>query len=286
MTAELVADYACEIGEGPVWHPDEERLYWADIPNGTLYRYDPATDTHGTVLSDTVVSGGTIQSDGSLLLFGAGGAVYRWAGAETETVATLDTAAHTRFNDVIADPRGRVFCGTMPTDDQLGTLFRLDRDGTFTRILDEVDIPNGMAFSADRETFYFTASDENAIYAFDYDIESGSISDRSVLVDTSDEAGVPDGLAIDERGDLWSARWGGNAVVRYSPEGVERERVDVPVEKVSCATFGGPSFDTLYVTTAGGDERPTGGELDGSLFRYEPDTTGGAQFYSRVLVDE
>jgi len=286
MVAELVANLACEIGEGPVWHPDRERLFWVDIPNGILYSYDPSADAYETVLNDTIVSGATIQSDGSLLLFGTGGVVYRWDGAEPTPIVTLDSATDTRFNDVIADPKGRVFCGTMPTDDRLGALYRLDRDGTFTQVVDEVNIPNGMAFSSDRETFYFTVSDENAIYEYDYNIETGTITNCSKFVDTSDETGVPDGLTIDEGGDLWSARWGGSAIIRYSPAGVERERVEIPVEKVSCAAFGGPSSKNLYITTAGGNEHMGRDELAGSLFRYVPNCAGATKFYSEVFVDD
>ncbi|ELZ28520.1 SMP-30/gluconolaconase/LRE-like region-containing protein [Halogeometricum pallidum JCM 14848] len=287
MALELVADYPCETGEGPVWHVDEEALYWVDIPNGLLYRYDPETDEHGLVREGNPVGGVTVQADGSLLLFGAGGAVDRWE-AESETatrVATLGEAADTRFNDVIADPEGRVFCGTMPTEDRLGALYRLDRDAGFTRVVDEADIPNGMGFSPDWETFYFTVSEEETIYAFDYDVETGGLSNRSVFVDTGGEAGVPDGLTVDAAGDVWSARWNGGVLVRYSPAGEERERIEFPARKVSSAAFGGRSLDDLYVTTAGGDGRPDEGELAGSLFRYDPDASGTPAFRSRVGLD-
>ncbi|WP_435158300.1 SMP-30/gluconolactonase/LRE family protein [Haladaptatus sp. DFWS20] len=283
MKPELVADYPCETGEAPIWHTEEARLYWTDIPNGILYRYDPSSDSHQVVLERDTIGGTTIQSDGSLLLFGAGGIVERWDGETVETVTTLDEAAETRFNDVIADPEGRVFCGTMSTADRLGSLYRLNHDGTFTRIVDEADIPNGMGFSPDHETFYFTVSNENAIYACDYETDTGTISDRSVLVSTADEVGVPDGLTVNESGDLWSARWDGRTLVRYAPTGEERERVEFPVEKVSSVTFGGSSFEQLYVTTAGGYGRPEEGALAGSLFRVTPDSTGTPEFRSRIF---
>lgn len=285
MRPELIADYPCETGEGPTWHADEGRLYWVDIPNGAMYRYEPGTDTHAPVLENHVTGGITVQSDGSLLLFGAGGAVDRWDGGDVERIATLDPAADTRFNDVMADTEGRVFCGTMPTESRLGALYRLDRDGTFTRVVETADIPNGMGFSPDRETLYFTVTEENVIYAFDYDRETGALSNRRVLVDTTDETGVPDGLTVDADGDIWSARWNGGALVRHAPTGAERERIDFPVRKVSSAAFGGPSLDRLYVTTAGGDGRPDEGPLAGSLFRCSPDVAGTPAFRSRIRVD-
>ncbi|WP_188148853.1 SMP-30/gluconolactonase/LRE family protein [Haloferax sp. AS1] len=282
MAPELVADYPAKTGEGPIWHTDHAQLYWTDIPNGILYQYNPVTDSHAVLLERDTIGGTTVQADGSLLLFGAGGVVERWNGTDVETIATLKEAAATRFNDVIADPAGRVFCGTMPMDDELGALYRLDCDGTFTRVVDDADIPNGMGFSPDRETFYFTVSEENSIYAYDYDADSGGISNQRVLVSTADEAGVPDGLTVDASGDLWSARWDGRALVRYTPTGKERDRVEFPVEKVSSATFGGPSLDQLYVTTAGGDNRLAEGALAGSLFRFGPGVTGTTEFRSRI----
>ncbi|RDZ39510.1 gluconolaconase [Haloferax sp. Atlit-4N] len=286
MEIELIADYPCKTGEGPLWHTDESSLYWVDIPNGVLYRYNPETKVHESVYQTGVIGGVTIQADGSLLLFCDAGTVKRWDNGTVEAIATLNEAAETRFNDVIADPEGRIFCGTMPTDDELGSLYRLDSDGSFTRIIDAVDIPNGMGFSPDLETFYFTESGEHLIYDFDYNRDTGAISNPSILVETTDEEGAPDGLTVDTNGDIWSARWDGNVLVRYSSNGVEKERVKFPVRKVSSATFGGPALESLYVTTAGGNDRVKEGAFAGSLFRYVTNSSGRTEFRSRIRLDE
>src|SRR5215831_17419022 len=116
MEPELVADHACVVGEGPLWHPDERRLYWVDIGRGRLFRYDPATSGHEMVYEGEAVGGFTVQADGALLLFMARGAVKIWRDGQLTTVIDeLPDERTTRFNDVIADPAGRVFCGTMPT---------------------------------------------------------------------------------------------------------------------------------------------------------------------------
>src|SRR4051812_45304244 len=153
---ELIADYACQVGENPLWHPIEQRLYWIDILTGRIYRYDPISGGHEQCHQESEAIGGfTIQTDGSLLLFMARGAIKIWHNGSTQTVIDeLPDERTTRFNDVIADPAGRVFCGTMPTKDRAGRLYQLDLDGALVRLLDGIDTSNGMGFTADQSHFY------------------------------------------------------------------------------------------------------------------------------------
>ena len=174
MKPELIADYQCVIGEGPLWHPGEKRVYWTDIPMGRMFRYDPANEVHEQVYEGDVVGGFTIQEDGSLLLFLAMGAIAIWREGQLRYVyEEIPNERETRFNDVIADPAGRVFCGTMSTPDRPGRLYRLDADGQLTQVLDDVDISNGMGFTPDRTQMYYTDSPKREIYLFDYDREYG-----------------------------------------------------------------------------------------------------------------
>ncbi|WP_435102770.1 SMP-30/gluconolactonase/LRE family protein [Halarchaeum sp. P4] len=285
VSIERVADTRCHTGEGPLWHPEEECLYWTDIPNGRLYRYDPASDDHECVLDDERALGGfTIQEDGSLLCFRGEGRVGRFADGTLEDVTVIESATYTRFNDVIAGPEGRVYAGTMPTDDELGRLYCLDTDGTIRQADTEgYDIPNGMGFTLDLEHLYVTESEANAVYRFDYDRATGELSNRRVFLDLAGEAGVPDGMTVDSDGDVWSARWNGGVVARYGDDGEERGRIEFPAKKVSCVTFAGEDYDTAYVTTAleGGD-RETEGDGAGALFRFDaPDgVTGRPEFRS------
>ena len=131
---ELLADYQCQTGEGPLWHPDERKIYWVDIPLGRLFRYDPDTGRHEQVYQSAEVIGGfTIQEDGALLIFGARGAIgILRDGAIDPIIPEIPGEADGRFNDVMAAPHGRVYCGTMPTDTHDGRLYRLDPDGTLT----------------------------------------------------------------------------------------------------------------------------------------------------------
>lgn len=280
---ELIADYACHTGEGPLWHEGEQRLYWVDIPAGRLFRYDPATGAHGMVYEGGQIGGYTIQADGALLFFMDRGAVKIWRGGRLETVLDeIPDERASRFNDVIADPEGRVFCGTMPTPDRLGRLYRLDPDGTLTLVLDGVDVSNGMGFTPDLTRLYYTESNARTISLFDYDRATGALSNRRTFVTTPQGEGVPDGMAVDAEGHVWSARWDGHALFRYSPAGELEQRVPFPVKKVSSITFGGPDYADAYVTTAGGNDKPNeGAEADG-LYRARLGVSGRPPFRSRI----
>ncbi|GAB3031698.1 SMP-30/gluconolactonase/LRE family protein [Natronobiforma cellulositropha] len=290
MALEKIADTHNATGEGPMWHPDEECVFWVDIPPGHLYRYDPETDDHERVYEtpDGAPLGGyTIEADGALLLFTDDGRVSRLEiGAETADLVTRVDGPTTRFNDVIADPEGRVFCGTMPGEDGLGDLYRLEIDGTAERVVEGVDIANGMGFTSDLESFYFTESEASQIYVFDYDRESGGLSNQRTFVETPEGDGVPDGMTVDAEDHVWSARWDGGRAVRYDPEGTPGEEIELPAKKVSSVTLGGPDYDELYFTTAlDGGDREEEGDGAGALFRYTGvDVPGVPEFRSGVSL--
>jgi D-xylonolactonase len=292
----VVADTECHTGEGPLWHPDEGRLYWCDIPRGRLFRYDPRTDTHERCYeADGPIGGFTIQSDGALLLFGARGRVWTWDDGVTDTVVeSVDGEAGSRFNDVIADPEGRVFCGTMPTDDRAGRLYRLDTDGSVVELRDDVGLPNGLGFTPDRGSLYFTDSERTEVLRYDYDAATGEIRDPETVVDLSGEAGIPDGMTVDREGNVWSARWDGGCLVGYRPDGREFRRVEFPARKVSSVTFGGGEYRDAYVTTALGPAPASGegtpgtraeeGGGAGATFRVDLGVRGVAEFRSGVAL--
>ena len=281
-TPSLIVDSQCHNAEGPLWHPQEERLYWTDIPSGHLFRYSPATQTHEQIYTGEPVGGFTVQADGSLLLFKARGVIERWSEGNTTTITELPEEQNTRFNDAIADPAGRVFCGTMPTSESLGRLYRLNTDGSIDLILDELDIPNGMSFTPDQKQLYLTVSNERKIYRFDYDRESGNLSNQTELITTPQGEGVPDGLTVDAEGYLWSARWDGGHLFRYTPEGTQVLSIPLPAKKVTSVTFGGSDYTQIFITTAGGNNRSSEGAGAGAIFQLDSSIQGMPEFFSQV----
>ena len=284
MTPSRVADTTCHTGEGPLWHPLQRRLYWLDIPPGRLYRYDPATGTHEQCLqAEEAIGGFTIQDDGALLLFMARGSVRLWREGLAETIiAEIPAERNSRFNDVIADSQGRVFCGTMTGPDKPGTLYRLDCDGSLQVMLEGLGCPNGMGFSGDRRQMYFTDSYVHTIWLFDYDEATGALTNQRAFATLTPEEGFPDGMTVDAEDHVWSARWDGSCLVRYNPAGEVVKRIEFPARKVSSVVFGGEDYRDAYVTTAGGGDRATEGAGAGALFRVAGAGQGRPEFSSRV----
>ena len=291
---ELVADAHCQIAEGPVWHPDEQCLYWTDIPAGKVYRFDPAIEKHELVYQGESVGGMTIQSDGSLLLLGAHGSVRSWRDGQVtdDVLLQVPEERNTRFNDVLADSSGRVISGTMAERDargaivRYGQLYRLEASGQFHALFGGMGSPNGMGFSGDQRHMYLTESivGTQAIFRFEYDADSGTLDNRTMFHQSASDgrAGRPDGLTVDVDDCIWSARWDGAAVVRFDPEGRECERYTLPVAKVTSLTFGGPDYTDLYITTATSHHPDEDGRGAGGLFRLQTGARGRAEFRSRV----
>lgn len=283
MDYELIADYRCHTGENPLWHPKEKKLYWVDIPSGRLFAYCPKTRRHEQCREGTALGGFTIEADGSLLLFLARGAVARrYNGTEEFIIESLPEEHDSRFNDVIADPVGRVFCGTMPTPQRPGRLYRLDTDGTIDCVLEGVGCANGMGFTPNRRHMYFTDSGERRIDLFDYDAATGELLGRRPFWSPGEAEGTPDGLTVDAEGCVWSALWGGCRAVRLNEAGEIVAEVAVPAKQVSSVTFGGEHYTDLYITTAGGQDRGALGDGAGALFRVQPPVGGVPEFSSRI----
>jgi len=282
---ELVVDEPSGTGEGPLWDERARVVYWVDIPAGKLFAYDPAQDRNSLVHQhDGSIGGYTLQEDGSLLLFGDRGRIVRLRDGETTVIVDeIPAEREGRFNDVIADPRGRVFCGTMADSSGFARLYRLDPDGTLTMVFDDIGLSNGLGFSPDDSVLYHTDSNNRTIYRLEYDGTSGEIANRQALVRTPDDGSVPDGMAVDREGTIWSARWDGRALYRYDAGGELLGKVTFPVRKVSSLAFGGEDLAFAYVTTAGGEHRgEVEGDKAGSLFRANLGVRGRPPFRSRI----
>ncbi len=285
MEPKIVADYACGCGEGPLWHEDEQRLYWIDISPGHVFRYDPVSGAHEQCREGDTVGGFTIQADGSLLLFTGRSSVTCWRdGEETTVIAEMPNHGESRFNDAIADPEGRVFSGSFGGKDRLGRLYRLDTDLTATPLVADVPGANGMGFSPDLTKFYFSDSLDHAVFIFDYDRATGALANRRVFVSVPEEEGNPDGMTVDAEGCVWLALYGGNCLVRYAPDGTELTRIHFPAKKVTSLTFGGPDYTDMYVTSAGGANKEQEGAGAGALFRLNLGIQGVPEFRSRIAL--
>jgi len=159
-----------------------------------------------------------------------------------------------RFNDGAVDCMGRFWAGSMVDNEemhkQVGVLYRLDPDGSVHAMESGLGVSNGIGWSPDNETMYLTDSMTRTIYAYDFSIASGAISNRRILVHTTEEIGTPDGLCMDDQGYIWSACWDGAKVVRYDPQGNIERVIKVGALRPTSCVFGGPSLNELYITSS------------------------------------
>lgn len=272
----------CDTGENPYWHPVDGHLYWTDIPAGVLYRHDFATGQTDACYRGEPVGGFTLQADGTFLCFRVRDVVtFDPVGGRVATVVRHEgDATMTRFNDVIADPVGRVFAGTMGKQRSAG-LYRVDLDGRITKLFAGTDTANGMGFSPNGATFYWTDTTNGTIDRFDYDAATGTLSNRATIHRADDGAGKPDGLAIDDAGNLWSARYGGGRVVVLDPAGRKLDELRVPADSVTCPAFGGVDGHDLFITTAGGS-RADAADGAGRIYQAKIGVRGRQRFRSRI----
>lgn len=284
-TVEQVAEVNAVVGEGPMWDPDTQKLLWTDIASGRLFSYDPVARSHQVIHQGHNVGGFVLNEQGGLLTFIWNGVALwksddEWVRIHDETYN--DDPLH--FNDVIAAPEGRAFAGTY-LEDKPGKLYRFDPDGTIEVIEEGVGISNGMGFSLDLSTMYFTDSTVRTIYAYDYDRRTGRVSHRRNLVVLPDTEGVPDGMTVDAEGFIWTAVWFGGCVIRFDPDGKEERRISIPAYQTSSVMFGGKDLNDLYITSAGTTINP-GSPIDPVGYdweRYRSGYRGGALF--RVTLD-
>lgn len=280
-TPEILSNQHCQLGENPLWDPERRRFYWEDIMGGAVWQLDWATQAATRIYHGPTVGGFTLEADGALLLFREKDVVRRAEDGSLRSVHAFNEPGNVRFNDVIADPRGRIFAGTMGTTSTSGGLYRFDPDGRMRRVITGTGVSNGMAFTADRRRFFWTCSTRKQIWLYDYDEATGEIANGRVWYQADDEEGVPDGLTIDTEDNIWSTRWDGFRIRQHAAgDGHVLREFSFPVAKVSSVTFGGEDLSTMLLTSAGGDGRAS---LDGACFTLKvPGVRGRAEFRSRL----
>jgi sugar lactone lactonase YvrE len=240
------------LGEGPSWDAEAGVLWWVDIHNHRVHRFDPAAGEDTVYEVGETVGCAHPAADGRVVLgLRRGVALLDPAGGAVEPLATLlPERPGLRLNDGKCDARGRLWVGSMSKEEGGAALFRVDPDGGVHRAVDGLTTSNGLGWSPDGATMYLTDSPAKTILAFDFDADAGTLSGRRVFAGLSGADSVPDGLAVDAEGCVWSAQWGGACLVRFAPDGGELLRVMMPVPNPTSCAFGGSGGTELYVTTA------------------------------------
>lgn len=241
------------LGEGPVWSVEEQALYWVDIDNELLQRWALNTKEIATwKLPSTIGSFAFRESGGFILALRSGLTFFNPETGNMQLIANpLSNPSRIRFNDGKCDRNGRFWVGTMDEElnNPLGSLYCLDPNLECRTMKEGVGISNGLGWSPDNSQFYYTDSSRRTIWVYDFNFETGTIINERIFVKTENND-IPDGLTIDESGFIWSAKWDGWKIVRYSPRGKVDKIYNLPVQRPTSCTFGGPNRDLLFVTTA------------------------------------
>lgn len=254
------ADVRCAIpasaflGEGPHWSAADDRLYFVDILAPAVYTGDTVKGTYKTLPVPELI-GFVIPREQGGFVAGMHGDIRSLdlATGETTVLARPEVdRPGNRFNDGKCDRKGRLWAGTLAIDTSAdkGRLWRIDPDGRVQEMERGMHVSNGLGWSPDDRTFYFTDTARQTIYAYDFDLESGAIANRREFVTVPEAEGKPDGLTVDAEGFVWCAHWDGWCVTRYDPEGKVERVVNLPVPRPTSCVFGGPNMQTLFVTSA------------------------------------
>jgi sugar lactone lactonase YvrE len=281
--AEQVTEPVAFHAEGPVWSPSWGGLRWVDMFAGDVLSM--SLDDSGVDESSISAIGrrhvGAIAAalrprrGGGAVIAVERGFVLEDAAGELHALPDLWADPSLRMNEGSCDPDGRFYCGSMARDKGVGrgSMYRLDADGTTSVVFGGSTISNGLAWSPDGSTAYYTDTATGRVDMFDYAKDTG-LTGRRTFVEIPDTAGSPDGMTVDAQGHVWVALYGGSAVRRYRPEGILDGVIELPVTNVTACAFAGAGLDSLVITTSREGVRDGTQPEAGSLFRSRPGVTG------------
>ncbi|MBP6105555.1 MAG: SMP-30/gluconolactonase/LRE family protein [Steroidobacteraceae bacterium] len=271
----------CVLGEGPLWDSVRGVMYWLDISRRRLHAYRLATRETRSHWLPAIPGAVATCADSRLLV-----ATSRGFGHYDPDTGSLDFIPGTapgwptrRFNDGRCDRAGRFWTGTMRLrgDAHREGLFRFESGRDLARVDDGFTVCNGLDWSPDDGVLYLVDTAASRVYAYDFDVVSGTVANRRVFVDTSNIEGRPDGLVVDAEGGVWVAIAGGWQLRRYGPDGRAERTLRLPVPRPTSCAFGGPALDTLYITSSrlGLSSRElAAAPLSGCLFAFDVGLAG------------
>lgn len=255
MIPTVVYEAAATTGEGAIWHPDRQSLFWVDIEGKTLYEFLPEKKDCRKWTFDRMVTT-VVPETASTVVVALQNEVVRVDVNSGEQVSIADIevgGGSLRCNDGKCDPEGRLWVGTMCMSAPRGAahLYCVTPAGEVTAKIDNVTISNGLVWTADKRYMYYIDTPTQKIVRYRYEPATGDITYDGVAITVPREYGSPDGMTIDEKGNLWVAHWGGYGVYCWNPEtGKLLDKIEVPAPNVASCAFGGNDLKELYITTA------------------------------------
>ena len=279
-TAKCLWPVRATLGEGPVYDPACDALYFVDIKGMKLHRYSLADSGRATWDMPELIGWVAPRASGNGLIAGfkSGFAFLRLAPLTIQPIGAPESGRPTnRLNDAKVDPQGRLWAGSMDDEEtrESGALYRLDPSLTWTRLDDGYGVANGPTFSPDGETLYHADSAKRLVYRFDLSPD-GTLSNKRVFVRFQEDWGYPDGMTTDVDGGVWIAHWDGARISRFTPDGELDRSIAVPVSRPTSCAFAGKAMDRMFITSAsiGRTDEP----LAGALFEVDPGVCGAPTY--------
>ena len=284
-TPECIWSAGATLGEGTLWSPREQALYWVDILEKRLYRWRAADSAQHSWSFDEEISALAERASGAGLLITLQRSFAFFDPAAPDAAPSYlhqpeaDQPGN-RFNDGKCDAQGRFWGGTMDfaCEAPTGALYRYDADGRCTQHEHGFTVTNGPTWSADGRTLYFNDTVNGQTFAYDFDVAAGTLSNRREWLRFSPGDGLPDGMTTDAAGRIWIAHWGGACVTCHDPvSAVELCRVPLPTSHITNCAFGGADLQTLFITSACSGMSPeqrAAEPLAGGLFAVRIDSPG------------
>jgi sugar lactone lactonase YvrE len=281
-TVSCILEIHSNLGEGPLWHATEQRLYWLDLLRPAVYRFDPATRENEQRPADigTYIGGLVFRARGGWIVVKEDGiSAVEAGGARRVLMHPESDLPGNWFNDCKCDRQGRLWTGSADRGekDPTGNLYVIDAALRARRVDSGIICANGPAFSPDGRICYFCDSYARQVFRYDIDPATGEVGPRQLFATVPDDAGYPDGMTVDADGFLWNAHWDGWRVTRYAPDGAIDRVLEVPVPRPTAPGFGGADLATLFITSAAGglsEQQLKEAPLSGSLFACEPGVRG------------
>jgi len=279
---------ACTLGEGPLWHPKRQELFWFDIPAGRLYASDFSSDAiRHWDFGEPASACGWVDDNHLIVATARGLQHFDIVSGDWSTVCPLEADDNTtRSNDGRIGPDGSFWIGTMGVTmtPRAGAYYRYNQ-GKIEKLFDQVSIPNATCFSPDGRTAYLADTRKQVIWRWPLDGQGNPVGEREVHINFREENINPDGAVCDSEGYLWNAQWGSSRVARYDPLGVLDRIIELPVSQPTCPAFGGPDLKTLYITSA--KEHLSAKQLEkepdaGRIFVIDLEISGIAEHRARL----
>jgi len=249
----------CVVGECPWWDAETQTLYFIDVAEGRIFKYNERTGETSQEVIEGQIGSLALTSNGGQIIAVENRVVLRDAtSGQLEVLAHMTSMDETvRLNDGKVDRRGRFIVGAvdrgLKRDSVLGELYSIDIDGRVSILDNGFSCVNGPCWSPDDRTFYVADSLRQVVYAYDYDVERGSISNKRTFVNTEEFGGMPDGATVDAEGCLWTALPRAGKVACFRPDGVLERFIEVPMSWPSSLMFGGSDLTKLFVTSIHSD---------------------------------